>query len=102
MKGAAMSKDTFEAALERHLKKCELEYRAKHGGMAQQVDWLAPYCDTLEGIADMLRELGFKVKRIMNDTIAEGEYMRWVETTGGIIVYQNDKFCRGLVGKAAR
>ena len=98
-----MSNDTdFEAALERHLRKCELEYRAKHGGMAQQVDWLAPYCNTLKEIADTLRKLGFKIKRIMNDADATGGPMRWVETTSGIIVYENDKFCRGIVGKAAR
>ena len=39
----------FEAALERHLRKCELEFRVNRQGVkAQEVNWLAPYCDTLE------------------------------------------------------
>lgn len=94
--------DTFEAALDRHLKKCELEFRAKHGTKAQEVDWLAPHCDSLEEIADTLRGLGFKIKQIMDDEPMPGEVMRWVETTSGIIVYANDKYSRGLVAGATK
>ena len=48
-----------ERKLQLYLKKCELEYRAKHSQNAECLDWLAPYCGTVE----------------------------WVETTSGILVY---------------
>lgn len=53
-------------------------------------------------IAETLRELGFRIKEIMDDVDAAGERMRWVVTTSGIIVYVNDNDCRGLIAKAMR
>ena len=76
-----------EMKLQLYLKKCELEYRAKHSQKAECLDWLAPYCGTVEEIARFLRDLGFRIKNIVDEDSWPGEKHQWVETTSGILVY---------------
>lgn len=76
-----------ERKLQLYLKKCELEYRAKHSQNAECLDWLAPYCGTVEEIARFLRDLGFRIKNIVDEESWPGEKHQWVETTSGILVY---------------
>lgn len=76
-----------ERKLQLYLKKCELEYRAKHSQNAECLDWLAPYCGTVEEIAIFLRDLGFRIKNIVDEEPWPGEKHQWVETTSGILVY---------------
>lgn len=76
-----------EMKLQLYLKKCELEYRAKHSQNAECLDWLAPYCGTVEEIARFLRDLGFRIKNIVDEESWPGEKHQWVETTSGILVY---------------
>ena len=76
-----------ERKLQLYLKKCELEYRAKHSQNAEFLDWLAPYCGTVEEIARFLRDLGFRIKNIVDEEPWPGEKHQWVETTSGILVY---------------
>lgn len=76
-----------ERKLQLYLKKCELEYRAKHSQNAECLDWLAPYCGTVEEIARFLRDLGFRIKNIVDEEPWPGEKHQWVETTSGILVY---------------
>lgn len=77
---------TFEADLDRHLRKAELEYRAMHMPRGSSVDWLAPYCHNTTQIADYLRSLGFRIKSIM-DSDTEYDSFHWVTTTSNLIVY---------------
>lgn len=86
--------------LEKHLKKCELEWRAKNLPNGSKVDWLAPLCGDLNELADYLRWLGFRIKNIMDEEDCSGWKMQWVETTSGIIVY-GDK-SDGLVARAVK
>lgn len=95
-------KTVDEAALEKYLRKCELQYRADNSTCGGCLDWLAPHCNTLEDIAAYLRELGFKIKKIMNEEDSFGEPFRWVETTSGVIVYQNEGTVRGCFAKASK
>lgn len=95
------SKD-FNAGLQRHLMKCELEYRAKVLPEGSNVDWLAVYCDSVTEIAAFLRELGFKIREIVDEEPWPGEYHRWVKTTGGIIVYANTPYSRGLIARSGK
>ena len=76
-----------ERKLQLYLKKCELEYRAKHSQNAECLDWLAPYCGTVEEIARFLRDLGFRIKNIVDEEPWPGEKHQWVETTSGILAY---------------
>ena len=96
-----MNTPPFEQRLSKHLQKCEIEFCAKepHGHC---VDWLAEYCDTVEHIALKLRELGFKIKRKVDEEPWAGEIHHWVETSSGIIVYVNTPGVRGLVAKRSR
>lgn len=93
--------DTFELRLKRHLQRCEIEFCAKepHGHC---IDWLAEYCNSVEQIAIKLRELGFKIKRKVDDEPWPGEIHRWVETSCGVIVYVNTENVRGLVVRSPR
>ncbi len=95
-------KTVDEAALEKYLRKCELQYRADNSTYGGCLAWLAPHCDTLEDIAAYLRELGFKIKEIMNEEDSFGESFRWVKTTSGVIVYQNEGTLKGCFAKAAK
>lgn len=76
----------FELALDRHLKREELLFRAKHKPGGSKVDWLAPSCGSVEAIVDNLRYLGFRIK-----TIDDGpDTPTMVVTTSGVIVFVGD------------
>lgn len=79
-----------------YLRKCELQYRADHMEHGGCLDWLAPHCGSVADIADFLRELGFKVKEIVDEEPWPGEKHRWVVTTSGIVVYVGEDgfFCK--------
>ncbi len=65
------------------------------------LDWLAPYCDSVDDIASFLRSIGFRIKAIMDETNGNERY-QWVTTTSGVIVYVNDEYCNGLFAKEAQ
>lgn len=87
----------FRLALEKHLWREELLFRAKHKPGGSNVDWLAPSCESLDDIVGMLRWLGFRIKEIIDDTDCTGHRMQRVETTSGVIVWVNDQWSRGFV-----
>lgn len=89
--------ETFDFRLSKHLMKCELEFRAKELPNGSCVDWLARVCGSTEEIASFLRQIGFKIRRIVDDEPQPGEYYRWVETTNGVIVYVSSEYVPGLV-----
>lgn len=91
MKTSEINAD-FALSLEKHLKREELKFRAKHKPAGSNVEWLAPSCESLEDILGMLRWLGFKVKETVTCDGAD-----WVVTTGGVIVFVNSQYNRGLV-----
>lgn len=93
---------SFDEGLRRHLWKCELEYRVEHSKTGCCVDWLWPVCDDTEHIASFLRELGFKIREIVDEVDCAGDAQRWVETTSGIVVWVNSDILRGFVCKSAR
>lgn len=78
--------EDFELALDKHLKREELLFRAKHCPQGSRVEWLAPNCETVEAIVDALRNLGFRIKDI--DDCPNTPTM--VVTTSGVIVFEND------------
>lgn len=80
--------------------KCEMEYRAKMLLKGSCVDWLAVYCDSLSDIAEFLRGIGFKIREIVDDEPWPGEVHKWVITTSGIIVYQNNEYLRGFMASS--
>ena len=90
-----------EEKLDRYLKKCELQYRACHQdpGYAGTLDWLTPYCGTVQEIAVFLRRLGFRIAEIVDEEPWPGEKHRWVTTTSGGIVYAGTD---GMFGKASK
>lgn len=92
-----MEQKNFNDGLQRHLMKCELEYRVKMLPGGSCVDWLEEHCNSLTDIADFLRELGFKIKVIVDDVDCTGERYQWVETTSGIVVHVNVPYSKGLV-----
>ena len=102
MKNANADPKKFNADLQRHLMKCELEYRAKMIPGASCVDWLGAYCNSVEDISRYLRAIGFKIRRIVDEKDAAGDAHRWVETTNGVIVYVNTGCLFGLVAAAKR
>lgn len=77
----------FNVALEKHLRREELLYRAKHCPTGSRVDWLEPSCGSQEDLVDMLRWLGFRIKDI--DACPDEPVM--VTTTSGVIVFVNDR-----------
>lgn len=87
----------FSLDLEKHLKREELVFRAKHRPGGSQVDWLAPSCGSIADIAGMLRWLGFRIARITDDTDCTGHELKMVETTSGVIVFVNTEWSRGFV-----
>ena len=97
-----IKKISFDEGLRRHLWKSELEYRAEHirGGCC--VDWLWPMCDSTNTIAAFLRDLGFRIYRIVDEVDCVGDRMQWVETTSGIIVWVNKEDLRGFMCRSAR
>lgn len=76
-----------ESKLSAFLKKCELQYRADHLDCAETLEWLAPYCGTVQEIASFLRSLGFHISQITDEEPWPGERYQWVITTSGVIVY---------------
>lgn len=96
-----MEQKDFNAGLQRHLMKCELEYRAKMLPKGSCVGWLAEHCETTQQIAEFLREIGFKIARIIDEeTCLPGEYHRWVVTTNGIVVYANNQYLHGFIASS--
>lgn len=87
-----------EAALQRYLLKCELQYRAEHSQKAACLGWLAPHCGSVAEIAQFLRDLGFRIKEIVDEEPWPGEKHQWVVTTSGVIVYADSE---GLFGSTA-
>lgn len=96
----AETKD-FQEGLEKHLRKCELEYRAANLPNGCCVDWLAPFCGSTQEIADYLRHLGFKIGEIIDEIDCTGEEHRRVKTTSGIVVFVNDKYSPGFMVRTA-
>lgn len=92
-----MEQKEFNQGLQRNLMKCELEYRAKMLPGGSCVDWLAKHCNSVTDIAELLREMGFKIKEIVDDVDCTGERCQWVETTSGIVVHVNVPYSKGLV-----
>lgn len=98
-----IEQEEFNAGLQRHLMKSELEYRAKMLPKGSCVDWLGAQCGSVEDIARYLKSLGFKIREIVDEeTCLPGEYHRWVVTTNGVMVYVNDKYLFGFVAKAGK
>ncbi len=89
-----------ERKLQNYLMKCELQYRADHMDRASTLDWLAPHCESLEEIQRFLKEIGFRIKEVIDEMDCNGEPFRWVTTTSGVIVYVNSKDIKGLFVKA--
>lgn len=87
-------------ALRRYLRKCEIEYIAEHSDGGETIEWLAPYCGTVEQIAHFLRGLGFHIKTMVDEEPFPGERHQWVETTSGVLVYANQGGVNGLVSKS--
>ncbi len=52
-----MTDREFNEGLQRHLMRCELQYRAENAPKGSEVDWLAPHCGTVQEIARFLRSL---------------------------------------------
>lgn len=86
-----MDKD-LELALEKHLWREELLFRAKHKPGGSNVGWLIPSCESRDDIVSMLRWLGFRIKETVECDGAE-----WVVTTSGVIVFVNSESCQGFV-----
>lgn len=93
-----MADKDFEIALDKHLKREELLFRAKHCPNGSCVDWLAPNCVSVEAIVDELRWLGLRIKEIVDDDgTDEVDEMHFVVTTSGVVVFVNADCVRGLV-----
>lgn len=86
--------EKFEIAVQKHLYREELKYRAKEKPKGSYCNWLARSCGSVDDIVAMLRWLGFRIKEVVECDGAE-----WVETTSGVIVYAGTE---GLVARAAR
>lgn len=97
-KGIIMDQKEFNAGLQRHLMKSELEYRAKMLPKGSSVDWLSEHCGSTQEIAEFLRGIGFRIKEIVDEeTCLPGEYHRWVITTNGVCVYVNIPYLQGFI-----
>ncbi len=86
--------EKFEIEVEKHLRREELKYRAQKKPKGSYCDWLARSCASVDDIVAMLRWLGFRIKEVV-----ECDGAKWVETTGGVIVYAETE---GLVARSAR
>ena len=91
---------TFEAALQRHLWKSELEFRAREIPQGSCVEWLEPMCESTALIAQGLKNLGFRIRRIIDEQTCGGEWHRWVVTTNGVVVFVNTENVKGFVALA--
>lgn len=88
-----------ETALQNYLLKCELQYRADHADGVERVGWLMGYCKTVKQTARFLRDIGFRVKDIVDDVDCAGDRHAWVVTTSGVVVYADGS---GVVGSEAK
>ena len=68
-------------------------------GYAGPLDWLAPYCGTVQEIAVFLCRLGFHIAEIADEKPWPGAQHRWVTTTSGAIVYAGNE---GMFGKSSK
>ena len=92
----------FDVELQKHLNKCELEFRAKQLPKGSNVEWLAPHCNSVQDIAEHLRYIGFKIREVVDHEDCAGDKHQWVITTSGVIVYVNSDGCPGLVAAACK
>lgn len=92
----------FQEGLQKHLRKCELEYRAEKMPKGCYVDWLEPICGSTQEIAEFLRYLGFKIHEIIDDVDCGGDADQRVETTSGIIVWVNSGHSLGFMCRSCR
>ena len=88
-----------ETALQNYLLKCELQYRADHADGVERVGWLMEYTRTARQTARFPRDIGFRVKEIVDDVDCAGERHCRVVTTSGVTVYADGS---GLMGKEVR
>ena len=88
-----------ERKLKNYLLKCELQYRADHQKGGGCLDWLVPYCGSVKEIQSFLREIGFQVKKVVDEEPWPGELHQWVITKSGIIVYVNQNSLNGFFAK---
>lgn len=88
-----------ETALQNYLLKCELQYRAEHADGVDCLKWMGKFCDTCENTAQFLRDIGFRVKKTVDDVDCAGDRHAWVVTTSGVVVYADGS---GMIGKEAR
>lgn len=88
-----------ETALQNYLLKCELQYRAEHADGVERVDWLTEYTRTACQAGQFLRDIGFRVKEIVDDVDCSGERHCRVVTTSGVVVYADGN---GMIGKEVR
>lgn len=94
----------YNIRLQNYLKKCELDYHVHNFEAPIEIPWLADHCDATDHICAYLRYLGYRIKKVVDDEPVPGEYMRWVETTNGLIVYADHPGYKsnGLIGRASR
>lgn len=85
-----------ETALQNYLLKCELQYRADHADGVERVSWLMEYTRTVKQTTRFLRDIGFRVKDIVDDVDCAGDRHAWVVTTSGVVVYADGS---GMIGK---
>lgn len=57
------------------------------------------YTKTVKQTARFLRDIGFRVKEIVDDVDCAGDHHAWVVTTSGVVVYADGS---GLVGREER
>lgn len=88
-----------ETALQNYLLKCELQYRADHADGVERVGWLMEYTRTARQAARFLRDIGFRVKEIVDDVDCAGEHHCRVVTTSGVVAYADGS---GLIGREAK
>ena len=94
-----MMTNIHKECLEAYLRKQEIQWISNnvHGGAC--IEWLALHCGTVKDISEYIRELGFRVKRIVDDADCDGNRMQYVVTTSGVIVYADGS---GFVAREVR
>ena len=80
----------------KHLMKCELQFRVESLDDEEwdEVEWLAPFCDSTDKLKIFLQSIGFRIKEVVDE-----KEMKWVETTSGVLVYAGGD---GMFTKSAR
>ena len=82
-----MMTNIHKECLEGYLHKQEIQWIAANVPGGDFIDWLVPHCGAVDDLAEYLREIGFRVKRIVDDTDCGGNRIQYVVTTSGVIVY---------------